>query len=293
MARYTVLALLLFTSVAFPQVTFTFTSFDPPGSVATTAYAVNNAGNVVGYYLDAASGLSAGFERTAKGVFSKPIRARGANMYTTGLNDAGVISGYYFNRSFAETTFTIYQGQLTDFDYDGYQTQVNSVNDNGDLTGFYIPSPLFFNGFLYVKATDTTVTFEVTGARSTQGQGVNRNDIVVGVYSDMTAPFSVFQGFLRDANGDITTFMFPGAYQTYALQINDCNVIAGTFLEASGIQHGYYGGLNHFTQLDYPGATSTGISGINNHGELTGSYADAAGNSHGFVAIPSSPSCML
>ena len=81
--------------------------------------------------------------------------------------------------------------------------------------------------------------------------------------------------------------------QTYGEQINDCNVIVGTFADVSGAFHGFYGKLNSFTQVDYPSATATYIDGINNHGELVGSYVDSSGFRHGMTAVPDTPSCSL
>lgn len=282
---------LLCASAAFPQITFTFTSFDPPASIETHAFAVNNAGSVVGYYKDSSTGLYVGYERSKAGTFSRPIKMAGDNLYATGLNDSGVISGYYYTSS-AEISFTLSAGQFTDFAYNGFETQVDRINNNGDLTGLYVETTALFPGFLYVKSTNTTVTFNVPGAAATFGEGVNKKDYVVGTYTD-TIPYTTFQSFLRTPTGAITMFSFPGALQTYAEQINDCNVIAGSFLDASNVNHGFYGKLNHFTQLDYPGAVQTALDGINNRGQLVGSYFDAVGFRHGFIAMPSTLSCSL
>jgi hypothetical protein len=214
---------------------------------------VNNTGNVVGYYKDASTGLYVGYERHKNGSFSKPIQMTGDNLYATGLNDSGVISGYYYPPNSNEISFTLAKGQFTDFAYNGFVTQVDRLNNNGDLTGIYIETPTLYPGFLYVKATNTTVSFNVTGAAATFGGGLNKKDYVVGDYT-AAIPYTTFQSFIRTPSGTITTFMFPGASQTYAEQINDCNVIAGSFADSSNLEHGFYGKLNRFTQLDYPGA---------------------------------------
>lgn len=280
---------LLSTSAAFPQITFNFTSFDPPGSLETHALAVNKAGTIVGYYLDS-SNYYVGYVRANNGVFSKPIQKSGDNLYATGINDTGVIAGYYYTPS-AETSFTLTKGVLTDFAYNGLQTQINKINDNGDLIGIYVESSTSYPGFMYVAATSTTVTFSVTNGAATFAEGLNKNDVIVGDYT--TIPFGNYGAFVRSAGGTIETFGFIGASQTFASGINDCNVIVGTFYDSSNFQHGYYGRLNAFTQLDYPGAVQTIVDGINNHGELVGRYIDGSGFSHGFLATPPSPSCTL
>jgi len=45
-----------------------------------------------------------------------------------------MISGYYYTPS-AEVSFTYYQGVFTDFAYNGLRTQVDRINNNGDLAG--------------------------------------------------------------------------------------------------------------------------------------------------------------
>jgi len=278
---------LLYAAAAFPQVTFTFTSFDPPGSQETHAYAVNNNGAIVGYYLDSRNAY-VGYERSKTGAFSKPIQ-QGVNLYATGLNDYGVISGYYYPSTGNEVSFTLSKGVYTDFAYDTYVTQVNSINDNGDLAGIYVENATLYPGFLYVAATNTTVSFSVPGAAATFAEGLNQHDVVVGEYT--TIPYSTYQSFVRTATGKIDTFSFPGAAQTYGVAINDCDIIAGSFPDSSGLLHGFYGKVNSFTQIDYPEAVQTVVDGINNHGNLVGSYFDTSGFRHGFLAVPATPSC--
>ena len=162
-------------TAAFAQVTFTFTSFDPPRSLETHAYAVNNGGTVVGYYLDSSSNLYEGYERSKAGNFSRPIKMSGANLYATGLNDSGVVSGYYYPPAPAsEVSFTYLKGVFTDFAYNGFATQVDRINNAGDLTGIYLESDTLYPGFLYSAATGTTISFSVPGEAATFAEGLNR-----------------------------------------------------------------------------------------------------------------------
>ncbi len=280
-------------SAAFPQVTFTFTSFDPTGSTETHAMSVNKSGHMVGYFLNSKTGLYAGFQRDKAGKYGPTIQMAGDNTYVTGLNLSFEITGYYYPSQSQEISFTYYKGAFTDFAYQSFQTQLGRNNDNGDLTGIYVSSPTKYPGFLYVAATKATSRFSVSGAAATFGEGVNNKDWVVGSYTT-TIPYGTFQSFIRNpTSAKITTFSFPGASQTFAEDINSCNVIAGSFNDATGTSHGFYGKLNSFTQLDYPGATSTYIEGINDSGELVGSYIDSSNVQHGLVAIPTTASCSL
>jgi probable HAF family extracellular repeat protein len=70
----------------------TYTSFDPPGSVATTVVGVNNSGEIVGSYLDG-NNETHGFLFNA-GVFTI-VDFPGARLTViNGVNDLGQIVGY-------------------------------------------------------------------------------------------------------------------------------------------------------------------------------------------------------
>lgn len=50
----------------------------------------------------------------------------------------------------------------------------------------------------------------------------------------------VFHGFVRAANGTITSFDVPGASQgIFALSINPMGAITGYYTDASGVNHGF------------------------------------------------------
>jgi len=278
------------TTAAYTQVAFKFTGFDPPGSSETHAFAVNNSGNIAGYYKDS-SNLYVGFQRFKNGVFSKPLQKAGDSLYLTGFNDSSVLTGYYYPPN-SETSFTWAKGVFTDFAYKSFQTQVDGINNKADLAGMYVETPSLYPGFLYIAASKKTITFSATGAAATFANGVNNKDVVVGSYTT-TIPYGPFQGFIRETNGSIANIGFPGATQTEPEQINDCSVIVGTFYDSAGLFHGFYGNVNQLIQLDYPGAAQTSVEGINNKLEITGSYIDSAGLRHGFLATPPVGTCGL
>jgi hypothetical protein len=88
--------------------------------------------------------------------------------------------------------------------------------------------------------------------------------VITGYYFDSS---HATHGFVRTANGAITSFNPPGAASTEALSINSAGVITGYFLESSGVHHGFVRAANGaITTLDEPRA-STGV------GEGTTSYA--------------------
>ena len=68
----------------------------------------------------------------------------------------------------------------------------------------------------------------------------------------------------------------PGAVATVAFGINNQNVIAGSYFDSAGVEHGFFGPLNGtYTTFDY-GGTSIGTEprAINDNGDLTGFAPD-------------------
>ncbi len=86
---------------------------------------------------------------------------------------------------------------------------------------------------------------------------------------------------------------YPGAKQTEALGINDCGVIVGSWVDAGGVTHGFYGKFDDFVSFDYPEGIQTLLQGVNDRGTLVGSYVDASGVLHGLIATPSTPNCSI
>ena len=74
--------------------------------------------------------------------------------------------------------------------------------------------------------------------------------------------------------------------ESWAFSINTFSDIAGAYIDAAGVFHGY---LRHhdgtIETLDYPGATTTQGYGVNDRGTVIGVYSDAAGTSHAFERI--------
>jgi hypothetical protein len=95
-----------------------------------------------------------------------------------------------------------------------------------------------------------------------------------------------------DHKGKIITFDAPGAgteagQGTFAQYINDPGLIAGYFVDSSGLSHGFLWYPNgKFTSFDAPHATGGTLGVIpNNAGEIAGIYFDSVGM-HGFVRSP-------
>ena len=74
-----------------------------------------------------------------------------------------------------------------------------------------------------------------------------------------------------------------GVDGTSAYGINDAGQVVGTYLDASGVAHGFLDTNGVYATLDVPAASGTEAYGINNSGQVVGSYQDGSGNTHGFL----------
>lgn len=153
------------------------------------------------------------------------------------------------------------------------------------LTGW---SPSGFDpGLGLTGITGTLTLLDVPGAPYTAALGINDSQIIVGNTLDPATGGS--GGFVFDGSS-YNIFRIAGANQTEASDVNNANVVVGTYLSNTGY-HGYVASLagisGHqiaaFTTIDAPapGTLGTHLTGINDAGDLTGWYQDADGREHG------------
>jgi hypothetical protein len=100
--------------------------------------------------------------------------------------------------------------------------------------------------------------------------------------------------FVKDRQGQVTTFAVPGAQATLAAGINDRWQIAGTYYDPgftlgegpppSGTVHGFIRQPDgSITRIDLPSPfDGTGVTDINDRGQLVGQTADRQGRGVGF-----------
>src|SRR5205085_4802895 len=91
-------------------------------------------------------------------------------------------------------------------------------------------------------------------------------------------------GFLRAADGNITTFDVPGALLTVPESINPAREITGFYFADPGafLPHAFLRDANGtFTTFNVIGAAATYALSINPAGAITGYYLDASLESHG------------
>jgi len=147
------------------------------------------------------------------------------------------------------------EGSITTFDVPGaIGTVAWSINPAGAIAGFYLDASVVLHGFL--RAPDGSITtFDAPDAGTGFGQGtvmatvdgLNPEGATSLAYVNTGSIFSgtaVIHGAVRAADGTITEFDVPGAgtgpgQGTNPGGINAAATITGSYIDASGVLHGF------------------------------------------------------
>ena len=283
----------------------TITTFNAPHALTQVTFnSINPAGTITGLYEDT-NFVFHGFVRGRDGTFTTYDLPAGSTVttITPSINPEGAVTGYYLDASSVPHGFMrAPDGSFTVFDVPGANgTFANSINPEGVIAGYstvvtIVPSfSLAFQGFL--RGPDGTITtFDAPGANGTFANSINPEGVIAGYYRDAN---DVAHGYLRAPHGTFTTFDAPGAgtgaFQgtgLFGVAINTAGAIAGSFIDASNVVHGFLRARNGvITTFDAPGAGTgpllgTFVTSINPEGMITGYYLDASGTIHGFLRTP-------
>jgi hypothetical protein len=275
-----------------------FTIFDVPGadpSSGPSPAAINNAGMIVGTYVDPAY-TTHSFLRAPDGTVT-PFDPPGAvcdaavsNECSTasGINAAGIITGEYVDAS-AHTHGYLRtpDGQFRTFDVPGSDnaTSPMAINAAGTVTGMYRDTAGLTRGFLR-QANGIITAFDPPGSVYTSPGDINSPGAIGGIYADSEHSY----GFVRSRDGNIVPFSAPGGgfMENYPhVTLNAAGAIAATFCSepACDAVHGLLRSPDGtLTTIDAPGDNQlTQPSGIDASGEITGWYLPSDFSAlHGF-----------
>ncbi len=269
--------------VADPPVTFEILAdFAYPPGAFTQPYAINDGGDVAGYFGDQSSGDSFGFVRYREGGFSMPIVDPNDGIgYTVvrGANDSNILCGFYRRSDLTDHGFVLSGDTFTDVAVPGAtDTFVTGINDAGALCGNTYTSPTIM-GFVSINSVVTS--FTVPGALWTFANAINNQDESVGAYNVGNES----HGFRRDADGALQyPIDAPGATFTFLNGINDQGAMVGEADDRGAIRGVFFQSTNKAALFEYPGASVTIFTGINNRGLICGYYQTPTNMiSRGFV----------
>ena len=233
--------------------------FDFPGtSGVTQAFAIDNAGDVVGVYADDA-GASQGFLRSRSGTITALPSPPGAG------------SG------------------------SGQGTFPSGITDSGEIVGFYVGADGVAHGYAQSPAGRFTV-INAPGAGDGPGQGtflfsVDDRGVICGGY---VTPGNVEFG-LVDQDGRLTSIDDP-ATPRGAAGGTDADgfahgVVVGDYIGQQGSERGYLDRDGQFQTIADPAGNDTPgqgtvITATNDQLTLTGFYYTSTGAEHGLLAYP-------
>jgi hypothetical protein len=262
----------------------TVTSFDVPGAITGTGYAlagqgtkpiaINAAGTIVGTYHDSKQ-IYHGFERTASGIIT--------------TFDATSIG-----------TSTSYGGTIA-----------TGIDAAGDIVGTFIDQNGDFHGLLVNAAGKQTQITPSNAAAGTQygfylgviPTAINGAGQITGTYTDSATKR---HGFAQTSTGAVSAFDDPNAgatpastssytsyiQGTYGMGVNAGGTTSGTYIDTSFAYHGFsLSPAGVYTTIDAPGA-GTGMLGgtiglgINDSGGIAGTWIDPSFGLHGFFYTP-------
>jgi hypothetical protein len=269
---------------------YTYKEINFPKSTDTYAYAINNSGEVVGYYTGAGcSQSSCGFTYSNGKYTSIECALEDATDFFDISNKGEIVGAYSYDTG---VNGFIWQGDsscfsLADPSSGATQTEAWGVNDSGDVVGFYIDAAGNFQGFGYASSGSYT-NIACSDWTNTRAYGINDAGEIVGDNANSSSgPFSGFVA--KSETGACTNINYPKATATYARGINKSDQITGFYTGSSGT-FGFVKTGKTFHELKYPNSVATLAYHGNDKGQIAGWYENTAGTFHGFVATPKAAS---
>ncbi len=121
----------------------TYTTLDFPGAQDTTAFAINNAGTIVGYYVINNTGPHAFLCQNS--TFTTIDFPGSGYTLATSINNFGVVAGLFSN-STGVHGFIYSNGAFTQVDKPGaISTSISGINDRNQAVGLWYPTVGFDN----------------------------------------------------------------------------------------------------------------------------------------------------
>ncbi len=206
-----------------------------------------------------------------------------------GINDAGVIAGYYGDGVIVNNHgFTYSGGTFTNENVSGAdQTQVVAINNTlhsgtYDTAGFWVNNASGANhGFTDIGGV-MNPNINGPGSTMTQVLGLNDNHQAVGFFTTG----GVTQGFTYNTSTmTVTPLTVPASWlatSVTAAGVNNSGTIAGFYSTAGGT-FGFIDKGGVFSSPTDPLGTNPMFFGLNNVGQIVGTDTTAGGYSEGFV----------
>jgi probable HAF family extracellular repeat protein len=216
-----------------------FTNENYPGSQQTQVTAINDWGNTVGFYANAA-GANFGFldeDGVITSVSDPYTTSKSAVNQLLGFNNDGVAVGFYND---AKGNPHAYKWDrktraFTAIDpFGSPSATATGINDHGTVAGFYAEANGNTAGFILKGTNDTSIEFP--GSTVTQIFGINNQGTVVGMYTD---DHKQTHGFTYSAGAYKTIDDPNGIGSTVVNGLNNLGTVVGFYTDAKGNTDGF------------------------------------------------------
>ena len=256
-----------------------FTTFDVPGSLRTRLFSLNDCGQIVGDYSDAA-GHNHGL--LLNGGVAINIDVPGATSTTIhGINNEGSLVGCWIDSAGAFHGFVDDDGRITTIDAPGAAgfSRLLGINSAATMVGDFIDSENVQHGFILTRGA--FAEFDFPGAHDTSPAALNADGVIVGGYTG-AGPSGV-RGFIFSCHA-LETIDLPGIVNAQPLGINARGDLVGTYDNAAGHTHAFARIGGRYYTFHVPESSFTTACGINSSGHIVGNFN--LGSTHGFIAAP-------
>jgi probable HAF family extracellular repeat protein len=266
---------------------FTFSVLDVPGASATSAYSINNLGQVVGAYTDA-GGKNHGF-LLSNGAYSTLDVPGATGTVARRINDSGQVAGWFFDAVGAVHGFLYINGGFTTLDFPGSTfTLALGIDKKGNIVGSYGDAGFRSHSFLISNGIFQSVNTSSFAVES-QLEQINGGGQMVGDYD--TGDSSQNFGFVG-RTGTFSQLAFPSfPDQTSPEGINTHGDTTGTYFNGFA-PSGFINRGQDFRRIRYlelVGQTiypfQTALRDVNDQGVVAGSFVDFNGQ-HGMIGTP-------
>jgi hypothetical protein len=188
----------------------------------------HNGNEAAGFYTDA-GGLTHGytylvsgatFTSLPTGLPNGPV-AGDSNM-ATGVNDAGMVTGFDMPSGTVSNGFLFSGGAYTKIQFPGSTfTQPLGLNDNGEVVGTYTDAGGVMHGFSYISGN--YLSFDAPGAvMMTTANGVNDQGNIVGFFMNANGATVGFEAVPTPEPATLLSVLFGMALTIVTTRLRRC-----------------------------------------------------------------------
>jgi len=248
---------------------FSYTTIDYPSATCTSAWSINNSGQIVGQYCDS-TGLRHGFLYSA-GTFTSMDFPNSNQTYPYGINNSGSVVGIWIDQQQVTHGFLYQAGTYTSLDYAGATyTYAFGINDDNQISGYYGDAQRGQHGFQYQAGN--FISFDYPGVGGATPYFINGDaqiaggcpipgfaflyaggafsnppvDCAVAINNNEQITGSIAPNNVFEHEGSYITIAVPGASSaTNVYSLNDFTLNSVSTAKVAVVGYYFAGGLGH------------------------------------------------